>query len=64
MHVAATKSPKWWSIIDADIDGVITLFDDFNHGTHGAAGRFPMAELIALKERVEKAVKFIHRLVR
>ena len=50
--------------VDADIDGVIALFDDFNHGTHGAAGRFPMSELIALKERVERAVKFLHRLAR
>lgn len=50
--------------VDADIDGVITLFDDFNHGTHGEAGRFPMGELIALKERVERAVKFLHRLLR
>lgn len=49
--------------VDADIDGVIGLFDDFNQGTHGAAGRFPMTELIVLKERVESAVKFIHRLV-
>lgn len=50
--------------VDADIDGVVSLFDDFNHGTHGEAGRFPMTELVVLKERVEKAVKFIHRLVR
>jgi len=50
--------------VDADIDGVVALFDDFNHGTHGAAGRFPMSELILLKERVENAVKFIYRLVR
>ena len=50
--------------VDADIDGVIALFDDFNHGTHGAAGRFPMTELVVLKERVEKVVQFIHRLVR
>lgn len=50
--------------VDADIDGVIALFDDFNHGTHGPAGRFPMTELIVLKERVERAVKFIHQLVR
>lgn len=50
--------------VDADINGVIALFDDFNHGTHGAAGRFPLSELIVLKERVESAVKFIHRLVR
>ena len=50
--------------VEADIDGVIALFDDFNEGTHGPAGRFPMSELLILKERVERAVKFIHRLVR
>lgn len=32
--------------VDADIDDVITLFNDFDHGTHGTAGRFPMTELI------------------
>lgn len=48
---------------DADIEGVVALFDDFNHGTHGAAGRFPMTELAVLKEHVERAVKFIHWLV-
>lgn len=52
------------AFVDADIEGVVALFDDFNHGTHGPAGQFPMPELIILKERVERAVKFIHRLVR
>lgn len=50
--------------VDADIDAVIGLFDDFNHGTHGAAGRFPLGELLALKARVENAVRFLHRVMR
>ncbi len=48
----------------ADINYVIAVFDDFNHDTHGAAGRFPMTEFVVLKECVEEAVKFIHCLVR
>jgi len=50
--------------VHADIDGVIGLFDDFNRGTHGAAGRFPLAELVVLKDRVERAVKFLYRIIR
>ena len=60
-HIDVTEMVEF---VDADIDGVIALFDDFNHGTHGASGRFPMTELIVLKERVERAVKFLHQLVR
>jgi hypothetical protein len=66
-HVLARRGnsiAEMVEFVDADIDGVITLFDDFNHGTHGAAGRFPMGELIALKDRVERAVKFLHHLMR
>lgn len=32
--------------------------------THGASGRFPISQLVVLKERVEKAVEFIHRIAR
>ena len=48
--------------IDADIDSVITLFDDFNHGTHGAAGRFDFGQLTIIKRRVEGAIQFLHRI--
>lgn len=49
--------------VEADIDNLINLFDDFNTGTHGASGRFPLTALVALKARVEDAIKFVHRLV-
>jgi len=45
--------------VEADIDNLIDLFDDFNSGTHGESGRFPLSELAALKTRVEDAVKFV-----
>jgi hypothetical protein len=49
--------------IEADIENVITLFDDFNSGTHGEAGRFDLAKLTAIKIRVEDAIRFMHRIV-
>ncbi|WP_200829905.1 hypothetical protein [Microbacterium sp. SLBN-154] len=49
--------------IDDDIDSVVALFDDFNGGTHGPAGRFDFAQLAALKTRVEGAIQFLHRIV-
>ena len=50
--------------VEDDIDNVIALFDDFNSGTHGESGRFPLPELAALKMRVEDAIKFVYRLTR
>ncbi|MGC5225109.1 hypothetical protein ACPW96_21280 [Micromonospora sp. DT81.3] len=49
--------------VDADIDSVITLFDDFNHGTHGPAGRFDFSQLTVIKRRVEGSIRFLHRIV-
>ena len=50
--------------VDEDVNSVISLFDDFNHGTHGDAGQFNLVQLTAIKMRVEGAVQFIHRVVR
>ena len=43
-------------------DNVLTLFRDFNNGTHGHAGRFTITQLNALRIRVESAIRFIHAL--
>ncbi len=48
--------------VEQDIDDVVALFDEFNSGTHGTAGRFALAQLRALKIRVEDAIKFVHRI--
>lgn len=50
--------------VDEDVNSVIALFDDFNHGTHGGAGRFDLQQLMSIKVRVEGAIQFIHRIVR
>ena len=41
---------------------MIALFDEFNSGTHGSAGRFGLDQLRALKIRVEDAIRFVYRI--
>lgn len=48
--------------VEDDIDNVIDLFDEFNSGAHGLAGKFGVEQLSALKVRVEDAIKFIYRI--
>ncbi len=49
-------------LVEEDMDNVLTLFRDFNGGTHGHAGRFTITQLNALRIRVESAIGFIHAL--
>jgi Predicted pPIWI-associating nuclease len=44
--------------VDKDIDNIIELFDLFNEGTHGEAGKLDLPKLLALKRRVEGAIIF------
>lgn len=44
------------SLIEDDIDNVLTLFRTFNDGTHGHAGRFTITQLSAIRIRVESAI--------
>ena len=48
--------------VDADLQNIVTLFEEFNHGTHGRAGRFDLAELRTIKLRVEDAIRFVARI--
>ena len=50
------------SFVENDLDNVVTLFDEFNSGTHGQAGRFDLAALTAIKARVEGAIQFVARI--
>lgn len=50
------------SLVEEDIDNVLSLFREFNNGTHGHAGRFTITQLNALRLRVESAIGFIHTL--
>jgi len=45
--------------IEADVSNILELFHVFNDGTHGHAGRFGLASLLAIKKRVEDGILFI-----
>lgn len=45
-----------------DIGNVLELFDLLNSGTHGAAGRYDLPALGAIKRRVEDGLLFLSRL--
>ncbi len=50
--------------VESDLENVVTLFNIFNEGTHGAAGTFTLRQLAAIKHRVEDAIRFLYRVVR
>lgn len=49
--------------VEADLENVVELFHTFNGGTHGAAGKYTVRQLVAIRERVESAIKFLHRVI-
>ncbi|HEX3813006.1 MAG TPA: hypothetical protein VHX59_09205 [Mycobacteriales bacterium] len=49
-------------LVEEDMENVLTLFRDFNNGTHGHAGRFTITQLNAIRIRVESAIGFIYTL--
>lgn len=63
LALGGQQSDALADFIETDVDNVITLFDDFNSGTHGGAGRFDLVQLSAIKTRVEHAIQFLHRIV-
>jgi hypothetical protein len=50
--------------VESDLNNVMSLFDVFNEGTHGAAGKFDLHQLSAIKRRVEDAIRFLYRVIR
>lgn len=61
---ASAYDPTLADFVDADVANVLTLFRVLNDGTHGSAGRFDLVQLGAIKNRMEDAVRFLHRIVR
>jgi hypothetical protein len=55
-------SERLEEFVEEDIANVITLFQAFNDGTHGGAGKFSLEQLRALKVRVEDAIRFVHEI--
>lgn len=52
------------SFVHANIDNVVTLFTELNAGTHGPAGKFSLPQLVAIKTRVEDAIRFMCQIVK
>ncbi len=48
--------------VNKDVEDILGLFRLFNDGTHGSAGRFDLNELVAVKERAESGIRFLHKL--
>ncbi len=49
--------------VERDLENIVDLFDAFNAGTHGPAGRFQFAQLAVIRKRVEDGVFFLSRLL-
>lgn len=49
------------TFIDDDIENILSLFQVFNDGTHGSAGKYGMSQLKLIKNRVEHGLQFLVR---
>jgi hypothetical protein len=56
-------SEELGDFVEADIENVVGLFQIFNSATHGAAGKYELNKLAAIKKRVEGGILFLSRLV-
>lgn len=63
LHRKDLSDGAFEDFIDKDINNVIELFDVFNKGTHGAAGKFDLPQLLTVKRRVEDAIIFVTGIV-
>ncbi len=57
-----TRSDELTNFVDEDINNILELFQLFNGATHGAAGKYPIQVLNALKTRIEDGILFLSQL--
>ena len=62
MNRSGAFDPALEAFIEADLDNVVSLFSEFNSGTHGLAGEFDLGRLTAIKIHVEGAIQFVARI--
>ncbi|EKE67198.1 pPIWI-associating nuclease domain-containing protein [Oceanibaculum indicum] len=53
LHINGMLRTELETFIETDIDNIIALFQTFNEGTHGPAGKFSVSQLQAVRRRVE-----------
>jgi len=51
------------SFVDEDINNILDLFQVFNDGTHGSAGKYNMEQLASIKKRVEDGIFFLAQII-
>lgn len=64
LHRGNVDHQSLGDFVERDIEDVLGLFRVFNDGTHGAAGTLELSQLLALKDRVEDAIRFICAVIR
>ena len=63
LHLQGLNLNELEAFIESDINNVVELFQTFNEGTHGSAGKFDFSQLQAIRKRVEDGILFLSRLV-
>ena len=63
LHQKGMNQKELEAFVEADMNNVVDLFQVFNEGTHGSAGKFGLAQLQAIRKRVEDAIVFLSGLV-
>jgi Predicted pPIWI-associating nuclease len=59
LGLKGADTPEMIGFVDADIENVIQLFNEFNEATHGVAGKFGFSRLQAMRRRVEGGIMFL-----
>lgn len=63
LTLSGQQTPELVDFVADDINNVMDLFGTLNPATHGKAGLYDLAQLGAIKSRVEGAIRFLHRIV-
>ena len=63
LHLKGMNQNELEAFVETDMNNVVDLFQVFNEGTHGSAGKFGPAQLQAIRKRVEDAIMFLSGLV-
>ena len=63
LHLKGMNQDELEAFVETDMNNVVDLFQVFNEGTHGSAGKFDVAQLRAIRQRVEDGIIFLSGLV-
>ena len=59
MHRRNMSADPLEDFVESDLENIVQLFNVFNKGTHGAAGKFDLEQLKAIRKRVEDGIMFL-----